>query len=106
MLPIKGYFRCYIKFIIFFLFALLSGCNNDDDVPVDVPINAFISLEYFEQQVINSVGTEAVGCGKVKINESSFAVNTCVSDSFFIVTPFYAFYIIQASIHVWLAQYQ
>ena len=78
-----------------FLFALLSGCNDDDYVPIDVPINAFISLEDFEQQVINSAGTEAVGCGKVEINESSFAVNTCVSDSFFIVTPFYAFYIIQ-----------
>jgi hypothetical protein len=69
--------------------ALLSGCNKGDDG--ELPI----SIESFEQQVIDSAGTQAIDCGKVDINESPFTVNTCVSDSFILNTPFYAFYIVQ-----------
>lgn len=54
-----------------------------------------IYMEDFEQQVINVAGTQATDCGKVEINGSSLAVNTCVSDSFVINTPFYSFYVVQ-----------
>jgi len=66
------------------LLTLLSGCNDDDYHP--------ISLEDFEQEVINLAGTQAIDCGKVASNESPLAVNTCVSDSFIINKSFYAFY--------------
>ncbi|MBU2870560.1 hypothetical protein [Colwellia sp. E2M01] len=69
--------------------ALLSGCNEDDDAELSTPI------ESFEQQVVNSAGKQAIYCGKVEINESPFTVNTCVSGSFILNTPFYAFYNVQ-----------
>jgi len=76
------------KFFIFcVLVTLLGGCN-EDDIPT-------ISLEDFEQEVINVAGTQAFDCGKVEINESPLAVNTCVSDSFIINQSFYSFYIAQ-----------
>ncbi|MFT5676241.1 MAG: hypothetical protein ACI808_002182 [Paraglaciecola sp.] len=52
-------------------------------------------MEGFEQQVINLAGTQAINCGKFDINESSLAVNTCVSESYIINTSFYSFYIVQ-----------
>ncbi len=73
--------------IFCFLFTFLSGCNDDDIPP--------ISLEDFEQEVINVAGTQAIDCGKVEINESPLAVNTCASDSFIINKSFYSFYIEQ-----------
>ncbi len=63
---------------------MLSGCNEDDIPP--------ISLENFEQEVINVAGKQAIDCGKVGINESSLVVNTCISDSYILNTPFYSFY--------------
>ena len=77
----------YRIYTVFFFFALLCGCNDDENSP--------ISMEAFEKRVIDSVGESAVDCGKVEINESTFTVNTCVSDSYIINTPFYAFYIVQ-----------
>jgi len=76
----KIYIFCF--FVIF-----LSGCNDDDIAP--------ISLENFKQEVIDVAGTQAIDCGKVEINESPLAVNTCVSDSFIINQSFYSFYIAQ-----------
>lgn len=70
-----------------FLITLLSGCN-EDDIPS-------ISLDNFEEEVINVAGAQAIDCGKVEINESPLTVNTCVSDSFIINQPFYSFYIAQ-----------
>lgn len=76
------------KFSIFcFLITLLNGCNDDDIPP--------ISLEDFEQEVINVAGIQAIDCGKVGVNESPLAVNTCVSDSFIINQSFYSFYTVQ-----------
>ena len=44
---------------------------------------------------MDSVGEKDINWGKVDIGDSPFVVNTCVSDSFFINTPFYAVYIQQ-----------
>ena len=74
-------------FISCTLITLLSGCN-DDDIPA-------ITMEDFEQEVINVAGAEAIDCGKVEINEPALAVNTCASDSFIINQSFYSFYIAQ-----------
>jgi len=72
------------------LLALSTGCNDNKGSD-----SKFISIDEFEQQVFDSVGEQAINCGKVDINDSPFLVNTCVSDSFIINTPFYAIYIQQ-----------
>lgn len=77
----------YKIYIYCFLFTLLSGCNNDNIPP--------ISLEYFDQEVINVAGTQAINCSTVEINESPLVVNTCASDSFITNQSFYSFYIEQ-----------
>jgi hypothetical protein len=74
---------CVFCFFVIFL----SGCKDDNPNP--------ISMEYFEQQVTDEAGTQAIDCGKVDINESSLAVNTCVSDSYILNIPFYSFYIVE-----------
>lgn len=79
----------YKIYIFCFLFTLLSGCNDDDVHP--------ILLEDFEQEVINVAGTQAIDCGKVEINESPLAVNTCASDSFILNKSFYSFYIVKGT---------
>ena len=78
-------FVAYKLFVFSVLLALMTGCNNSDD-------SGFISIEEFERQVLDSVGEQATNCGKVDIGDSPFIVNTCVSDSFIINTPFYAVY--------------
>jgi hypothetical protein len=78
--------------IVVFLLALTTGCNKSEG-----PDSAFISIEEFEQQVLDSVTEQATNCGKVAIGDSPFVVNTCVSDSFIINTPFYAVYIQQGT---------
>jgi len=87
-LYVKDIIVLYKIFIFCFLFTLLSGCN-DDDTPS-------ISLQDFEQEVINAAGAQAIDCGKAENNESALAVNTCASDSFIINQSFYSFYIVQS----------
>ncbi len=82
----------YKTYICAVLFAFTTGCNNNKDSD-----SKFISIEEFEQKVVDSVGEKAINCGKVDIGDSIFVVNTCVSDSFFINTPFYAIYIRQGT---------
>jgi len=82
----------YKIYICAVLFALTTGCNNSKDSD-----SKFISIDEFEQKVVDSVGEKAINCGKVDIGDSTFVVNTCVSDSFFINTPFYAIYIQQGT---------
>jgi len=79
------------KVIIFAVFLVLTnGCNSNGD-----PDSKFISIEEFEQQVLDSISEQATNCGKVDIGDSAYNVNTCVSDSFIINIPFYAIYIKQ-----------
>jgi len=80
----------YKLYIYTLLLALTTGCNDNKGSD-----SKFISIDEFEQQVFDSVGDQAINCGKVDINDSPFVVNTCVSDSFIINTPFYAIYIQQ-----------
>jgi len=78
----------YKLYICAALLALTTGCNNSKDSN-----SKFISIDEFEQKVVDSVGEKAINCGKVDIGDSPLVVNTCVSDYFFINTSFYAFYI-------------
>ena len=70
----------------------LTGCNSNKD-----PDSKFISIEEFEQKLLDSVGEQATNCGKVNIGDSPYDVNTCVSDSFIINIAFYAVYIQQGT---------
>ncbi|MGL1957451.1 MAG: hypothetical protein OCD00_09075 [Colwellia sp.] len=63
------------------LLGLLFGCDSSYDKP---------SLSDFEAKVIKAASINAIDCGKV--GSQSSEVNTCVSDSFIINMPFYAFY--------------
>lgn len=71
-------------FVLGFLVALLSGCNDEDTPP--------ITLESFKQEVINTAGKQSINCGNVEANASPLAVNTCISDSFILNQSFYSFY--------------
>lgn len=86
----------YKIYIFCFLITLLSGCNDDNNdlITMDEDTGS-ISMEDFEQEVINLAGTQAIDCGRVEINASSLAVNTCVSDSYILNISFYSFYIVQ-----------
>lgn len=84
-----------ICFLCFFI-SLLNSCNEDENDTTSITQdNTPISMESFEQEVINLAGALAIDCGKVEINESSLTVNMCVSDSFIINASFYSFYVVQ-----------
>lgn len=80
------------KWFICAVLLALTGCNSNES-----PDSKFISIEEFEQKLLDSVGEQAINCGKVNIGDSPYDVNTCVSDSFIINIAFYAVYIQQGT---------
>ena len=71
--------------ILIVLLTCSVGCQDDD----------LETMTEFEKQIVKHTGTDAINCGTVGIGESALRVNTCATDSYTLILPFYAIYLQQ-----------